>query len=144
MKSPSQAETATQTVEKAPRSPKPAVAPTPKPKGRPKSNTTTAVGTGKSADKPKGKPKTTKAEEKAAAPKVGTDEELDGLTANESNWNAAHEDEGKQFWLMKAEPDSRVENGVDVKFSIDDLMNAKVPEGWDGKDQSVFGSSVDH
>src|SRR5271170_5478331 len=146
-KSHSQVETATQTLKKAPQSPKPVVAPTPKPKGRPKSNmtkATTAVGTGKSADKPKGKPKTTKAEEKAAAPKVGTDEELDGLTANESGWDAVDKDEGKQYWLMKAEPDSRVENGVDVKFSIDDLMNAKVPEGWDGKDQSVLGSSVDY
>jgi hypothetical protein len=135
-KSHSQVETATQTLKKAPRSPKPAIAPTPKPKGRPKSNTTkatTAVGTGKSADKPKGKPKTTKAEEKAAAPKMA-DEELNGLTANESGWDAVDKDEGKQYWLMKAEPDSRVENGVDVKFSIDDLMNAKVPEGWDGKD----------
>lgn len=119
----------------------------PEPEGRPKSNTTkatTAVGTGKSADKPKGKPKTTKAEEKAAAPKAGTGEELDGLTANESGWDAVDEDEGKQYWLMKAEPDSRVENGVDVKFSIDDLMNAKVPEGWDGKDQSVLRSSIDY
>jgi predicted RNA-binding protein with PUA-like domain len=142
VKSHNQVETATQ---EAPQSPKPTVAPTPKPKGRPKSNTTkatTAVGTGTSADKPKGKPKTTKAKEKVAASKTGTDGELDGLTANQSDRDAVDEDEGKQYWLMKAEPDSRVENGVDVKFSIDDLMNAKVPEGWDGKDQSVFGSSV--
>jgi hypothetical protein len=135
-KSHSQVETATQTLKKAPRSPKSAVAPTPKPKGRPKSNTTkaiTATDTEKGAGKPKGKPKTTKAEEKAAVPKAGTGEELDGLTANESGWDAVDKDEGKQYWLMKAEPDSRVENGVDVKFSIDDLMNAKVPEGWDGK-----------
>ena len=146
-KSHSQVETATQTLKKAPQSPKPAVAPTPKSNGRPKGNTTkatTAVGTGKSTDKPKGKPKTTKAEEKAAAPKAGTGEELDGLTANESGWDAVDKDEEKQYWLMKAEPDSRVENGVDVKFSIDDLMNAKVPEGWDGKDESVFESSVDY
>ena len=145
-KSHSQVETATQPLKKAPRSPKPAVAPIPEPKGRPKSNTTkatTTVGTGKSADKPKGKPKTTKAEEKAAAPNAGIEEELDGLTGNESGWDAVDKDEGKQYWLMKAEPDSRVENGVDVKFSIDDLMNAKVPEGWDGKDQSVLGSSID-
>jgi hypothetical protein len=145
-KSHSQVETATQTVQKAPRPAQPAVAPTPKSKGRPKSNTTkattkatTVVGTGKSADKPKGKPKTTKAEEKAVASKAGTDKKLDGLTANEFGRDVVDEDKGKQYWLMKAEPDSRVENGVDVKFSIDDLMNAKVPEGWDGKDQSVFG-----
>ena len=37
------------------------------------------------------------------------------------------------YWLMKAEPESRMEKGKDVKFSIDDLMNAPEPEGWDGK-----------
>jgi hypothetical protein len=26
-----------------------------------------------------------------------------------------------RFWLIKAEPNSRIEKGVDVKFSIDDL-----------------------
>ncbi|KAK8195352.1 EVE domain-containing protein, partial [Phyllosticta capitalensis] len=35
-------------------------------------------------------------------------------------------------WLMKAEPESRLENGVDVKFSIDDLEAATEPEAWDG------------
>jgi hypothetical protein len=38
-----------------------------------------------------------------------------------------------QYWLMKAEPDSRIEKGVDVKFSIDDLAARTEPEGWDGK-----------
>lgn len=37
------------------------------------------------------------------------------------------------YWLMKAEPESRMEKGKDVKFSIDDLKNAPEPEGWDGK-----------
>ncbi|KAL8794376.1 MAG: hypothetical protein Q9195_003074 [Heterodermia aff. obscurata] len=36
------------------------------------------------------------------------------------------------YWLMKAEPESRLEKGKDVKFSIDDLKNAPEPEGWDG------------
>ena len=40
--------------------------------------------------------------------------------------------EGPAYWLMKAEPESRIEKGKDVKFSIDDLEAAKVPEGWDG------------
>ncbi|KAF9975040.1 hypothetical protein BGZ73_001447, partial [Actinomortierella ambigua] len=38
-----------------------------------------------------------------------------------------------KIWLMKAEPDSRVVKGKDVKFSIDDL--AAMPNGtspWDG------------
>ena len=34
---------------------------------------------------------------------------------------------------MKAEPDSRIEKGKDVKFSIDDLKLAKEPEAWDGR-----------
>lgn len=37
------------------------------------------------------------------------------------------------YWLMKAEPESRMHNGVDVKFSIDDLRAASEPEAWDGK-----------
>ncbi|KAJ5834839.1 hypothetical protein N7447_000865 [Penicillium robsamsonii] len=39
---------------------------------------------------------------------------------------------GRSFWLMKAEPESRLEKGKDVKFSIDDLAAADVPEPWDG------------
>ncbi|KAK0612140.1 PUA-like domain-containing protein [Immersiella caudata] len=43
------------------------------------------------------------------------------------------EDNGeKTYWLLKAEPESRIENGVDVKFSIDDLAAKKEPEPWDG------------
>ena len=37
-----------------------------------------------------------------------------------------------QYWLMKAEPESRIEKGKDVRFSIDDLQNATEPEAWDG------------
>ena len=42
-------------------------------------------------------------------------------------------EDGPNYWLMKAEPESRIEKGKDVKFSIDDLRVAKEPEGWDGK-----------
>lgn len=41
--------------------------------------------------------------------------------------------DGEWHWLMKAEPESRFENGIDVKFSIDDLRARDVPEPWDGK-----------
>ena len=37
---------------------------------------------------------------------------------------------------MKAEPESRLEKGVDVKFSIDDLAARTEPEAWDGETQS--------
>ena len=40
--------------------------------------------------------------------------------------------DGPSYWLMKAEPESRIEKGKDVKFSIDDLKAATSPEGWDG------------
>ncbi|KAI9815997.1 MAG: hypothetical protein M1827_001989 [Pycnora praestabilis] len=44
-------------------------------------------------------------------------------------------DEGTSYWLMKAEPESRMEKGglYDVKFSINDLAAAKEPEGWDAR-----------
>jgi hypothetical protein len=34
---------------------------------------------------------------------------------------------------MKAEPESRIENGVDVAFSIDHLAAKTAPEPWDGE-----------
>lgn len=42
---------------------------------------------------------------------------------------------GRQYWLMKAEPETRYENGVDVSFSIDDLAAKTEPEPWDGRSQ---------
>lgn len=33
---------------------------------------------------------------------------------------------------MKAEPESRLEKGQDIKFSIDDLAARTEPEPWDG------------
>lgn len=43
------------------------------------------------------------------------------------------DDADEQYWLMKAEPDTRIENGVDVAFPIDKLAAATEPEPWDGK-----------
>ena len=41
--------------------------------------------------------------------------------------------ETERFWLMKSEPDTRMENGVDVKFGIDDLINEPDQTAcWDG------------
>ncbi|KAI9014206.1 PUA-like domain-containing protein [Hyaloraphidium curvatum] len=39
--------------------------------------------------------------------------------------------EGPRYWLMKAEAETRVHNGHDVKFSIDDLESAGT-SNWDG------------
>jgi predicted RNA-binding protein with PUA-like domain len=41
--------------------------------------------------------------------------------------------EGQRYWLMKAEPETRLENGHDVRFSIDDLASKSEPEPWDGE-----------
>ena len=44
--------------------------------------------------------------------------------SKENNWT---------HWLMKSEPESRLENGIDVKFGLEDLK--KEPEQtacWDG------------
>ncbi|CZT42645.1 uncharacterized protein RSE6_16031 [Rhynchosporium secalis] len=38
----------------------------------------------------------------------------------------------RQYWLLKAEPESRIEKGKDIKFSIDDLAAKTEPEPWDG------------
>ncbi|KAL8828728.1 MAG: hypothetical protein Q9170_006478 [Blastenia crenularia] len=50
------------------------------------------------------------------------------------NDEASEEDDsiGPSYWLMKAEPESRIQKGTDVKFSIDDLKSATEPEAWEG------------
>ena len=55
-------------------------------------------------------------------------------TKSEANVEPEVEEDtdGPSHWLMKAEPESRIEKGRDVKFSIDDLKAATSPEGWDG------------
>ncbi|EXJ95960.1 hypothetical protein A1O1_01085 [Capronia coronata CBS 617.96] len=52
--------------------------------------------------------------------------------ATSSGENKENVDTDIQYWLMKAEPESRLEKGHDVKFSIDDLMERTEPEPWDG------------
>ncbi|EXJ76058.1 uncharacterized protein A1O5_00566 [Cladophialophora psammophila CBS 110553] len=47
-----------------------------------------------------------------------------------------------QYWLMKAEPESRMEKGHDVKFSIDDLAAKTEPEGWDGVRNAVARNNM--
>ena len=86
-----------------------------------------------SKKKPGRKPKT-----KIEAP---DEDEVDGLETETDYVNGVTNtvdadvkiDEDAQYWLMKAEPDSRMEKGIDVKFSIDDLATRAEPEGWDGR-----------
>jgi hypothetical protein len=58
----------------------------------------------------------------------------EGSHANEGvDQEGEDEGDGRRYWLMKAEPESRIEKGVDVKFSIDDLRTATKPQPWDGE-----------
>jgi len=57
----------------------------------------------------------------SAAPPVST---------SETNRDANGEQE--VYWLLKAEPLPRFENGVNVAFSIDDLAACTKPEPWSG------------
>jgi predicted RNA-binding protein with PUA-like domain len=49
---------------------------------------------------------------------------------NETNRDSNGDQE--VFWLLKAEPLPRYENGVNVAFSIDDLAACTTPEPWSG------------
>ena len=106
------------------------------PKGRKRSTRTVS---------PKG-PKTGKQSRKAAIPKeaikaaqngpqkANVSVEVPTTPKSEANVEPEIEEniDGPSYWLMKAEPESRIEKGKDVKFSIDDLKAATSPEGWDG------------
>ncbi|PQE13348.1 Thymocyte nuclear 1 protein [Rutstroemia sp. NJR-2017a BVV2] len=56
------------------------------------------------------------------------------IKSTESNTtnSGSTESPARQYWLMKAEPESRLEKGHDIKFSIDDLAAKTEPEPWDG------------
>lgn len=96
---------------------------------------------GKAAAKPV-KQKTTKStapkSEKVAGPAesargardVSEDPDIDSIPTRNPE---VERHEGEWYWLMKAEPESRLENGIDVKFSIDDLRAREAPEPWDGR-----------
>ncbi|KAK5064324.1 hypothetical protein LTR84_000157 [Exophiala bonariae] len=101
---------------------------TKKPRGRPPSAAPTVA-------KKRGTPSTKKttttpsaSEAKVTNTQADT-EQVDEATTGEDN---GFVDGDIQYWLMKAEPESRIEKGHDVKFSIDDLASKAEPEGWDG------------
>lgn len=87
-------------------------------------------------DEAKGKAKPPSKSEKAAkddtksSRAVSEDANVDSIPT--TNADAPRHD-GEWYWLMKAEPESRFENGIDVRFSIDDLRAREKPEGWDGE-----------
>ncbi|KAI0202790.1 PUA-like domain-containing protein [Astrocystis sublimbata] len=72
---------------------------------------------------PKPKQQWVTVHESELVPKIPSKPAVGGATSSASK---------RSYWLMKAEPESRFENGVDVKFSIDDLASKTEPEPWDG------------
>ncbi|RYP07921.1 hypothetical protein DL764_002192 [Monosporascus ibericus] len=72
----------------------------------------------------------TKEANKKPKPKEAKAQNSSSTTAPKSNGTTNSSEES--YWLLKAEPRSRFENGTDVKFSIDDLASRTEPEPWDG------------
>ncbi|KIW98914.1 uncharacterized protein Z519_00577 [Cladophialophora bantiana CBS 173.52] len=114
-----------------------------------KSNTKSPAKTtaGRRGKKPKVQSETSKA---SSEPKS---ESEDGATSDGNAPTAINGDRTKsaemaavdhdiQYWLMKAEPESRMEKGHDVKFSIDDLAAKTEPEGWDGVRNAVARNNM--
>ncbi|CAG9985176.1 unnamed protein product [Clonostachys byssicola] len=111
-------------------------APATKPKGRVATKT-------KAKAKPRGKPKaeaedgdeaaadTEEPEKPSASRGRDVTPDPDPASLPVQNPETVRHD-GEWYWLMKAEPESRFEGGVDVRFSIDDLRACTKPEGWDG------------
>ncbi|XP_048471519.1 thymocyte nuclear protein 1 isoform X4 [Rhincodon typus] len=57
----------------------------------------------------------------------------DSRTAAKSSGEDKGNKEAHSFWLMKSEPESRIENGVDVKFGVEDLKAQQNQTAcWDG------------
>lgn len=83
-------------------------------------------------------PAPAKRSRKSAPAKIAEDEEDE-----DDGENVEMTDEfGRHFWVMKAEPDSRIEKGKDVKFSIDDLQACTEPEPWSGVRNAVARNNM--
>ncbi len=94
--------------------------------GRPKKNAEYKKSTSTSSDNARAN-----REEEVEEDEVEDSDALPNGTSNDVEEEEEIES-GRQYWLMKAEPDSRLEKEVDVKFSIDDLRAKGGPEAWDG------------
>jgi len=88
-----------------------------------------------------------------AVANVDDDDDEEADTSNEINPTEAtteiapSEASGRQYWLMKAEPETRLEKTesgktVDVRFSIDDLAAKSSPEPWDGIRNAVASNNM--
>ena len=91
----------------------------------------------KTSDAKRKAPKVSVGRAKVRGAEVAEEEIIDNLsngisTEVDEDEEILSDDSGRQYWLMKAEPESRIENGIDMKFSIDDLKERYGPEAWDG------------
>ncbi|MCJ1385245.1 hypothetical protein MMC17_008366 [Xylographa soralifera] len=104
------------------------------------------IETSNSLEEPVSEPKVTKSNDVAGARRssnfsivvpLGNQSDTKSSEAAENGDDQGEVDDeetenGPSYWLMKAEPESRIEKGKDVKFSIDDLAARTEPEAWDG------------
>jgi hypothetical protein len=92
----------------------------PKRRGRPPSKVTRAKSPSKEATGVPSKSNGTRGRPAADATSVPPGDSTSAVVG-EAEWEQSEEEEineERQFWLMKAEPDSRIENGHEMKFSV--------------------------
>ncbi|KAI1742465.1 PUA-like domain-containing protein [Xylaria scruposa] len=82
--------------------------------------------------RPKSKTQAVKAKAKVTQKTQAKGASTEPVETPKTNDGGASDSSDRWYWLLKAEPESRFENGIDVKFSIDDLASRKDPEPWDG------------
>ena len=88
--------------------------------------------------KQKKKPATGVKKQKKKPAETNTDASAQASASSDAKHTEIHEPTadadaaGRNYWLLKAEPETRIEKGKDVKFSIDDLAAMNDPAGWDG------------
>lgn len=89
-------------------------------------STKATIKTGAKKSKPNGKKPSDGTSTNATINRTETDEEKDVVDGDKARG-------GSSYWLMKAEPESRIVKGKDVAFSIEHLRAATEPEPWDGR-----------
>ncbi|KAE8352624.1 PUA-like domain-containing protein [Aspergillus coremiiformis] len=124
--------------------------PSPGPKrgrGRPRKDpsakdTPSKPSTPKEGKRPVGRPKKFSAPNGAGNSTDRSDQPKSESTDVKVDDEADEDESGPSYWLMKAEPESRLEKGMDVKFSIDDLASRNKPEPWDGVRNPVARNNI--
>ena len=99
-------------------------------KREPESGASAPAGRQNVPDPNKAKPKA--ARSKKSAPSQAVQKAPATFRSSQAHQHDHHDPHDRQFWLMKAEPESRFENGHDISFSISALRACTDPEPWDG------------